>query len=220
MGINLSTALVFSSFNTKASAEENSTNNVQEELSEFAEQTNSLEIVNIEEVPTDAPIISFDSVEDFQQAVNEMERDALIEETFAEEEIFAETTVFEKPAPSVRLLATATAVKNGSARITWNPMSWNPLHQLILPTSMWIDFSYTYTGTGSTRKFTKITSIVASSNGTPSTWHKTTAPISSFYDLNKGVSITIQGYHLLGVSIGGQPIGARFADTFTKKYHF
>lgn len=114
----------------------------------------------------------------------------------------------------------AATTSNGSARILWcTAERFDSVYKVWLPFSMWIDFTYTYTGSGSSKKFTKITKIVSNSSGFPSTWHQTTS-ISNFYDSNKGVSIKIQGYHLLGVAIGGQAVGAKFSDTYTKKYHF
>ncbi|MCY8275471.1 hypothetical protein, partial [Bacillus inaquosorum] len=75
------------------------------------------------------------------------------------------------------------------------------------------------TGSGKSKKFKKITSIKSDSSSFPSSWHQSMSN-STFYDKNRGVKIHIKGSFLLGVNIGGQSVGAKFPDSYTKKYHF
>ncbi|WP_445506779.1 hypothetical protein [Niallia sp. 03190] len=186
-----------------------------EELYEYADQTNNFEIVSASELPENTPTINFDSVEDFKRAIEESRE---IQANNEEIETFYEKSDVSTNAP--KLLTRAAATKNDSKRISWSLVgTWEWIYQWWLPPNMWIDFTYTYTGSGSSKKFSKITKITSNSSGFPSSWVETTS-VSNFYDDNKGVSIKIQGYHLLGVSIGGQAIGTKFYDNYTKKYHF
>lgn len=213
----LSATLVFSSFNIEALADSSSSSEtIKQELKEFDKQTSAVEIVEFSEVPQSAPVINFDSVEEFEKAIKEyeeaMNKDEAIEEFYPE---VSETSFV----PNDKMMLRA-ATKNGSARIKWHLAEyWEYVYKLYLPVSMWIDFTYSYTGSGSSKKFKKIHDIKSNSGAIPSSWYQTTAT-HNFYDKNRGVSIKIQGYFLLGVSIGGQPIGAKFPNSYTRKYHF
>lgn len=216
----LSTTLVLGSFSgTQAFAEENQTNSetIKEQLSEIESQTDGLEIVDIDEVPEGTPTINFDSVEEFKQAVEEYKKAQEENKDEAITEEVSEENNLEQP-KFVTMAATTT--KNGLSTIKWSTAErWSYIYKLYYPSSMWIDFSYTYTGSGSTKKFTKIKSVSSQSGNFPSSWHQTDK-VTNFYDSNKGVSIKITGYYLLGVSVGGQSVGTHFKDNWTKKYHF
>ncbi|MEH7141596.1 hypothetical protein [Priestia megaterium] len=220
----LSTTLLLGSFSsTQAFAETNQTNSetIKDQLNELESQTDGLEIVDSSELPEGTPTVNFDSVEEFKQAVEEYEK-AQMENNNDEinsemTENLSEENNLEQP-KFVTMAASTT--KNGLSTIKWMTAERvSYLYKVYYPTFMWIDFSYTYTGSGSTKKFTKIKSVSSQSDNIPSSWHQTDKA-TNFYDKNKGVSIKITGYYLLGVSIAGYNVGAHFSDSWTKKYHF
>ncbi|MEK4091747.1 hypothetical protein [Viridibacillus sp. FSL H8-0110] len=228
----LSFALLFSLFNLEASAEDevsgtsienvdtNDTKspkiNIEEELKLVTDQTNSVEIIDAAELPEGTPTINFNSVEEFKNVVAAFEK-------YREESIDVDN-IEDIMVPDLfasRVAKAAATTKNGASTIKWMVGSWNPIKNQIMPNEMVIDFTYTYTGSGSSRKFAKIKQIVSNSSGIAfSTWVESTKPIHNFYDSKKGVEIKIQGYFLVGVNIKGQAIGTKFNDSFTQKYHF
>lgn len=209
----LSTVLLFSSFNTHAVASsQTDPKTTKKELNDFSNQTDGLEIVDVDELPEGTPMIEFDNMDEFKKAVEELQLAQEINADIEEDVVSANLN-------SVPEFSTMAAAKNGTSRIKWNSAGrLDYVYKLWLPSSLWIDFTYTYTGTAlSSKKFTKIKTVKSGSNGVPSSWHQTThaANISG----NKKVAtIKIQGYHLLGVKIGGQGVGAKFTDSYTKKY--
>lgn len=209
----------------------NNNDKIVKELETVAEE-NNIQTVPSDSLPKNTPIVEFDSVEEFEKALKgEGKTDMAVlmkQAILASGELpeiideYNAQDIDEVTTPSTIMYSASkasTAKKNGSARIKIYPGSWNPIKNQFLPMTMWIDFSYQYTGSGKSRKFTKITKVTSNSVGFPSSWHQTTKA-TNFYDSNKGVSIKIQGYHLLGVAIGGQAVGYKIAETYTKKYHF
>jgi hypothetical protein len=186
------------------------------EIQEYDEESTYFDRTNLSAVPVGTPVLNFDTVEEFEAAINQMEIDTLAEQQaqLNEPAIIDEGTVNQSGT-----ITTFATTYNGVKSIKWIPTSWNPLRQTILPFWMYIDFSFTYTGSGTSKKFSTIKSVKSYSTGFPTSWHQTQS-VTNLYDSDKGVSITVVGYHLLGVAIAGQTIGARFSDSFTKKYHW
>jgi hypothetical protein len=102
-----------------------------------------------------------------------------------------------------------------------NPISTNPLHSLVNPTTVTVDLPYTYYINGTYKWFKSITasSIKSYADGIPMNWVETSTPLTSISTDGKKVTITLIGYELLGVSIAGQPIGAKFSDTIKFTYN-
>ena len=182
-----------------------------DEESTFFDQTSVSEVENTEEV------LNFDTVQEFEDTMDQMEIDTLAEQEaqLDEPEIIDDGTVTDGTAT----FTTTATTYSGLRTIKWMPNSWNPLKRQILPIWMWIDFKFSYSGSGSTKKFVSITSVKSNSSGFPTTWHQTLQS-SNLYDSNRGVNISIKGYHQLGFTIGGQTIGGRIHDSYTKKYHW
>ncbi|MCY8009718.1 hypothetical protein MOJ76_15600 [Bacillus haynesii] len=214
----LSIALVLSSFNVKAlAAGKTSPETIKQELNKFDKQKDTFEIV-YDKLPQGTPTVKFDSVEDFKKAVSEYEK-AIKKRNNQVEEFFenpSETTSNK----NTFTLAAAAKTKTGTGRIMWfNSENLKWVFAVYMPHDMWIDFKYTYTGSGKSKKFKKITKIKSDSSNFPSSWHQTLSN-HSFYDKNRGVKIHIKGYFLLGVNIAGQSAGFKIPDSYTKKYHF
>ena len=186
---------------------------------ELSQQFESLEIIDASELPKDTPTISFDSIDEFKNVIENTQSITVETIEDANDEVGITSKLEGLPLSNSSFTTLATT-KNGASTIKWFTAE-DPsyVYKVWLPASMWIDFEYTYTGSGSTKKFSKIKKVVSESSGVVSNWHQTTYA-ANFYDSNKGVSIKIQGYHLLGVNIAGQSIGAKFSDSYTKKYHF
>ncbi len=226
-----STSLLFGQFNSEALAEDTTSVNLAE-IESVVEQSPNIDMTTTEELPAGTEFLNFDSIEEFKEFTEEW--DTMVELDSINEVITdyptndpVTTPIPPTPDPTDNMSnpypgkysPTGSSVKNGTSRIQWPPVSLNPLKSIILPLSWWIDFTYDYTGSGSSKKFSKIKIVKSASTGFPSGWHQSTYS-TSFYDNNKGVKIKIQGYHLLGVNIAGQSIGAKFSDTATKSYHF
>lgn len=220
----LSILFIFSTTNLTTYAESSNRNVSEQEneeidsavLSDITDKYENLEVIDPSTLPKDSHYIEVENLEELDQLFS------TIQDSFNESEeievTYDNSTDLTIPNTQPIMLA-AASTKNGSARITFIPWTVNPVHLVLLPLHMWIDFTYTYTGSGSTKKFSKIKVIKSNSNGVPSSWHQTTG-ISNLYDSKKGVEIKIQGYHLLGVKVGEQDIGYKFTGTYTKKWHF
>jgi len=214
----LSTVVAFGAIGTSASAatDQSQTENVKEEIQNFSAETDNLEVINKEDLPEGTPVINFDSVEDFKKAVKEMETLKAEENT---NEINIDSTDTSSSDLNKIMMTAAATTKSGSATIKWYEISWNPIN-FKYDTQMYIDFDYKYTGSGSKKKFSKVTDIQSGNGGFPMNWNQSTKGTYNFYDSNRGVKISITGYYLLGVNVGGQTVGTKFHDSFTKSYHF
>ncbi|ASS72392.1 hypothetical protein [Bacillus atrophaeus] len=208
----LCTALIFTPFNTKATtAVQKDHKTIKQELQKFDKQTDSVELVY--NLPKGTPTIKFDNVEEFKKAVADYEKASKNKKQNVQE--YNDNTT-----PTSYTFLAASSTKTGTKRIRWsNAESLRWAYSVWLPHDMWIDFKYTYTGSGKSKKFKKVTTIKSDSSSFPSSWHQSMSN-SSFYDKNRGVKIHIKGSFLLGVNIGGQSVGAKFPDSYTKKYHF
>ncbi|GIN62398.1 hypothetical protein J27TS8_23910 [Robertmurraya siralis] len=206
--LGLSVVLVSSSFTPAFAESESFSENTKEELIQLEQETGAVEFFDISELPEGIPILEFDSVEELQKTI-EYARSIEKNENF--DKVFT---------PISKDSGFSIMASTGTARIQWyTAENWDYIYKIYLPSTMWIDLTYTYTGSGSTKKFSKITKVTSNSTSFPSTWIQETKS-TSFYDSNRGVTVKIAGYHLLGVSIKGFNVGAKFPETYTKKYHF
>ncbi|NRG32892.1 hypothetical protein, partial [Niallia circulans] len=220
----LSILFIFSTTNLTTYAETSNKNVSEQEnekinsvaLSDITDRYENLEVIDPSTLPKDSYYIEVDNLDELDQLFSTIQ--GSFNELDKNEVTYDNSTDLTIPNTQPIMLA-AASTKNGSARIGFVPWTINPVHLVLLPLDMWIDFTYTYTGSGSKRKFSEIKKIKSNSNGIPSSWHQTTG-ISNFYDSKKGVEIKIQGYHLLGVKVGGQDVGYKFSGTYTKKWHF
>ncbi|WP_026562104.1 hypothetical protein [Bacillus sp. J37] len=215
--LGLSLGLVFASSTNETLASEVESTVVEEQVEAIVEETGGLETVDVSSLPEGTKFINFDSVEEFEQALIESKKTENIQNDLIPEETFAPPTLANTSTISkFNIMAAAATTYNGSARIKWS--QYHPLKP-VYDAPLWIDFTYTYTKSGTTKKFTKITGVSSHNGGYPATWHQT-SKTTNFYDSNKGVTIKVQGYFLFGVNIAGTPIGFKDPDTFTKKWHF
>lgn len=214
----LSIALVFGSFTQVAAASQGNSDseNFKKELLELSKQTEGLEFVDANTLPEGTTMINFENMDEFKKAVEEFQMSQ--EEVTNEESSVIENLELSSTF-NLQTISTAS-VKEGTSRIKWyTSESIESVYKVWLPVSMWIDFSYTYTGSGSSKEFNRIKTVTSNSSGFPSSWYQTSYS-ANIASNKKSVSIKIQGYHLLGVNIGGNSIGAKFSDSYTKKYSF
>lgn len=219
----LSTVLLFNLFSGQALA---SNNDVKEEVLRISEKTDKFEVISTEELPEGTPTVNFDSIEEFEAAIADLQdssEETEVEEFF-ESDLLSDNAEVKELSPSIasnQMVMAAVSTKYGEGRIKWMvDKGWNPIKNQLYPPSMFIDFGYKYTGSGSSKKFSSITKITSDCTGVATHWVQSTKGSSTFYDSNRGVTIKIQGYHLLGLNIAGQSIGTKFPEVYTKKYHF
>lgn len=211
----LSMVLIFSSFNIKAyAAGQTDSKTIKEELKQIDKQTSNIELVY--DLPKNTPTIKYKSIEDFKKAVAEYEKN-LKNKKQTEEEYFEDPKNIDTNSFTV---AAASATKTGLKQLTWfEAENLRYVIQWWLPNQMWMDIKYTYTGSGKSKKFVKVTKVKSHSSGIPSNWYQTLYTYSR-YDKNRGVKITITGYHLVGANVAGQSVGLKVNDKYTKKFHF
>lgn len=110
---------------------------------------------------------------------------------------------------------TLATTKNGSKRLTVALKVGNPLK----PGTITADITYTYAGSGKKKKFSRIKNVKSHSLlSFPVDWKQQTKTTNISSD-KKRVRVKLQGYHLVGVSIGGQGVGARINDTISFNYY-
>lgn len=178
---------------------------------EEVEESKGIERIDVSELPEGTVFINFDTVEEFEKALEEWQEMRQAEEAIELAKIPDGSTY--GPIPGNGGGDEITTMATASSRIKWSTFD---ALKFWLPTYMVIDFSYTYSGSGNTKKYTNLTSVSSWSDGIPTNWVQTSKPTWNFYDLHRTVSITIQGYHLFGIAIGGFPIGYKIPDKFTK----
>lgn len=207
----LSVLLIVGSFSTSVFASDSEDTSSQENakilrsVEELVEDSDSVELIDVDELPEGAPVIEFETVEEFEKVLIDLEKENKENNTLITEENLIESTESE---PVIRALASTVKVLT----VIVKP-SVNPLKQMTQPASITVDLGYSYSG----GKFTSINSVRSHSSGFPTNW-KQTSYSRSYYDSNRGVNMTINGYNQLGVVIGGQPIGTRVNDQLTFKY--
>lgn len=181
-----------------------------EQLEDVVKRHKNLEMISIEELPEGTPIVSFDSVEEFEKALTEVEENKKL---IGEEEVIEFNDELIENIPFANNLM---AIKSGSDQIKWHEQTWNPLN-IKYDTKLWIHFNYEYTGSKSNRNFVSVSNITSGNGGYPMPWSQTT---SSYNIINnkKAIEITIQGYFTLGLKIGDFDTGFKFTDSFTKRY--
>lgn len=180
------------------------------EIESVANYSNSIELITVNELPVGTPIVNFDTVEDFEKAIKELDEDNNDTQLVEDTEYISLSNKFITP-----MAATSSTVD----RLTvWVKPSANPLKSATQPVHLTVDLSYSYSGSGSTKTFSEIKDVSSFSLGIPTAWHQTNFD-SSFYNFKKGVSMILYGYNYIGVSVGGQPVGAKIKDEVTFNYH-
>lgn len=208
----LSLTLIFnlSSPLALATSEENVERDaIVEQLEDVVKRHKNLEMISIEELPEGTPIVSFDSVEEFEKALTEVEENKkLIDEEVIE--------INDELIENIPFANSLMATKSGSDEIKWHEHTWNPLN-FKYDTDLWIHFNYKYTGSKSNRNFVSVSNITSGNGGFPMPWTQTTSSYNIIND-KKAIEITILGYFTLGVKFGQYDAGFRFTDSFTKRY--
>ncbi|PGL72073.1 hypothetical protein [Bacillus sp. AFS055030] len=204
---------------------------IQQQVSDyFAENPDFLSYATDDELanlPPDAPVVEFGSFEEFKQTMDQFQTDVHSYESAMEFE--PENIITEAEAPgtvSVYPNIIGEGDKVAIKEIVWHPRDdfgfWmDPIEETLLPWKMYMDINYSYTGSGSTKKFTKINGVKSGDTDilSISSWQQTDK-VTSFYDSNRGVKATIYGDRICQASIFGVPVGFRYHEHFTKKYHF
>ncbi|WP_226530858.1 hypothetical protein [Metabacillus niabensis] len=214
--INLSS--VFASTEEGVKAEEQLTPEqlqIQKELKEL-ESSDSVdfELIPSEEVPESTEIINFDSVEEFEKYVQEINQE---EQTF-EETIQVNPTV---PSLSKTTMSTMAAAStyNGDHVIKW----WAPFSGFgMTGLACWknIAFNYKYKFVSGKPQFTSVSNIKSYYTGLQIgvSWIQTTngsASIIKKNTTNDTAKISVKGYSLLGFQVKGFSVGAKIGNTWT-----
>lgn len=189
---------------TKTSAE------ILSEIEAITENSESVELISVDELPEGTPFVNFDTVEDFEKAVKELD----------EENKNTQVVHVNAYSLSDQIIPTMAAAKTSSTTDRLDVLvksSWNALKALTQPTSVTVDLTYSYTGSGSNKAFSKIDKVKSFSFGFPTQWVQTDYN-SSFYNSKKGVSMELLGHNVLGAVIAGQTIGTKVADEITFDY--
>ncbi|WP_342513361.1 hypothetical protein MKY34_00800 [Sporosarcina sp. FSL K6-1522] len=179
------------------------------EIEDVANNSRSIELIDVDELPEGTPIVNFDTVEDFEKALKELDE----ENKDLQVDVFEDTKyIFQ----SDQFITTFAGPLND--RITvFVKTSLNPLKAVTQPVRVTVDLKYTYTGSGSSKKFSNVSSVKSFSSGFPTDWVQTSHN-RSYFNSNKGVKIKLFGYNVVGAVIKGQPIGAKIADEITFSY--
>lgn len=209
--------LMLSSFATESFAVSNNDSVKREEVIDALKEVDNFEVVSTSELPENTPMIEFDSVEDFKKMLdNFANEDGLLDNEVNNVELEDQFSLLDQKI-STMAAKKKPKTKNGSAEIKWKQHTLNPLN-FKYDTKLWIHFTYAYTGSGKKKKFYKVNSIKSGNGGFPMTWVQTSST-KNIYNSKESVSITIRGYFLIGLNIGGQTVGGRLTDSFNKKYH-
>jgi len=178
------------------------------EIGDIANNSKSVELIDVDELPNGTPFIYFDTVEDFENAIKELDE----ENKNIQVEINKENSLLNQS------ISTMAATKSTTDRLkVLLDKSINPLKNATQPVNVTVDLKYSYTGSGSTKQFSTITDIKSFSLGVPTDWVQTDYN-KSYYNSKKSVKIELLGYNVLGVVIKGQPIGAKISDEIIFSY--
>ena len=184
-------------------AELPSTDNTDSELMQDAVDTLEefgYEIIDVDAVGDDQEFIEVDSIEELEDYLNTLEE--------VDKEYSAEIQPYN---PLSRA--------NGAKTVSWySPFS--GFDGLTLLCWSNVDFSYNYKYVNSRPQYTSIKKISSYLTGISMTsWHQTSysTSFSKKYSTKDTCIAKVNGYYLLGVSIGGQPIGASRKSTWTAK---
>ncbi|MEQ6857251.1 hypothetical protein AAHH17_22610 [Lysinibacillus capsici] len=179
------------------------------EIESVANYSESIELINVNELPVGTPIVNFDTVEDFEKAVKELDEENKDSQFVNESQ---DLTI------SNHFITTMAATSSTTDRLTvYVKPSLNPIKSATQPSSVTCDLTYSYTGNGSSKTFSEILDVSSFSLGVPTSWVQTKAN-KSFYSFKKGVSIELLGYNLVGVSVGGLEVGVQVRDEITFNY--
>lgn len=182
-------------------AELPSTDNTHKELVQDAVDTLEdfgYEIVDVDVVDDNQKFIEVDSIEELEDYLNTFEK------------LDNEYSVEIQP---YNLFSRAS----GAHTVDWyNPFA--GFDGLTLVCWSNVDFSYDYKTVNGRPQYTSITDISSYLTGISMTsWNQTSysTSYSAKYSTKDTCTAKVNGYYLLGVSIGGQPIGASRKDTWT-----
>lgn len=209
-------AAFFTSFENHALASElDNSEDLKKQVTDLFKDTDGINIIDINEVPKDTPIIEFDSIEEFEKSARAFQEN--IKNEIDNNEIF-EISDQNLIKYNSNISPMSQLRTNKVGRIKWHTAErWDYVYKLYMPSSMTIDLSFQTTGKGSTERISKINSIKSHSSGIKSSWTQTNSA-SNISKNNLSVSITIIGYHTVGISIKGFTLGANFDDSWTKTY--
>lgn len=179
------------------------------EIEDAANKSKSIELINVDELPKGTPFVNFDTVEDFEKALKELDE----ENKDVQVDVFEDTKYISQ---SDQFITTFAGPLNERLKVAVKK-SLNPLKAVTQPVTVTVDFKYTYTGSGSSKKYSNVSGVKSFSSGFPTDWVQT-AHNKSFINSNKGVKIKLFGYNVVGAVIQGQPIGAKVSDEITFSY--
>lgn len=178
---------------------------IKSELEEIFDNED-IEVIDGDEIPEEAegnmPELEFDTIEEFKEFV---ESESEVQQVFESEDL--ETEVNETVADQE--LGIASSNRSGREFVCAGS-DCTPLYTF--PAGpVYVD--YTYRGTATT--FDSITGISFEDTNTYTSWIESTPPYSNIATNSRSATLTSQGYHLLGISIGGFDAGLRHSKTYS-----
>lgn len=180
-------------------------------INNVASETDTVEIIDADQLPEGTQFIEFENMEEFEDFLSEVED---YHENKQNESVIELDPASQLDDQLVTMASTKSDTK--VLKVMVKP-SLNPIKGLAQPVNVTVDLRYKYTGSGSKRKFSSISKITSYSFGIPTDWVQTSKK-TSFSSNKKTANITLNGYHLLGIKIGGQSAGAKFSDSIRFKY--
>ncbi|GLC88036.1 hypothetical protein [Lysinibacillus piscis] len=200
-----------SSANAQEPVKQDVVSNVEREFREI-QQKYSIEEVDINRIPKEQQILKFDSIEDFEEFVKELQ---MVED----EEVVIPSHFVQQS--QVQPFAT-TDYYSDSAKMDWySPFTGWGMTSLVQFKQITFDYKYYYLGKVKRFKAGSITNISSDIYGVSAwSWSQTKAKGTIGGTLNQAsVEIEADGFYTLGVSINGFTIGAKLPGTITRTYY-
>ncbi|QWI17616.1 hypothetical protein EXW48_17305 [Bacillus wiedmannii] len=207
----LSVALFFGFSFQQASAEEKVDQKATlEKVKEITKGT-GVEVLDSSEVPKGTNFVNFNSVEEFEKAVKEgMFQKENKSPLLQNEQIILDPIEEKNPTGGFKPLASSVGSIGWADYDNW----WSNI------ISMRINFNYTYNLSNGQKRFTGVSNIKSFSSGISVTNWVQTNSTSSIIDGNRTIQISVNGYHLFGVSISGVPVGFKSYKNYTKWFYY
>ncbi|QGS68702.1 hypothetical protein CV093_10160 [Oceanobacillus sp. 143] len=146
--------LVFSTFSSTAFASTSGLSTSQlNKVKAIDGASESIELVDLSEVPKGAPMIEFETVEEFEKAIQELDK----ENQRADSVVYMEDTLgdfYEIGSDDDELIVQGTGSTVKVFTVLTKP-SFNWIMQQVQPTGITVDLEYSYSGSGSSRNILK-----------------------------------------------------------------
>lgn len=189
---------------------------VREEVLDLSSEVEGIEIIDSNQVPRGAHELSFNSIEDFEEFLKEIE---IHQENIHNGKVkLNNNEVLGRLNIDNLYMPTRSTVRNGVHTLNFISVGffkiWRPSYMNIT-----VEYEYNHhNGRGATSKqFVSIKKISSYSNDVLRSWTQT-GSATNIARNKKSVDIDINGYHTLGLNIKGFPLGANINDSYSQTY--